>query len=140
MAKDGTYADHERIHDMRAVTIHGSSISNNVAEMRAVLYGYQYVERYLCGIVTLLSDSRYAIESVNNAHMYDDTSLTWSNILAHRQHSAVELEWRKRDHYMMRLVDFLALLSVASGEKYHWGKPDEHRAVLNAFSTYKPRG
>jgi len=137
---DNVPTGQEVIYDMRAVTIHGSSISNNVAEMRAVLYGYQYIEKYLAGDVTLCNDSRYATESVNKGTMLEETALTWSNILAHRQYSNVDLVWCSRNTPYMKLADFLALLSVASSEEYHWGKPDEHRAVLNAFSTYKPRG
>jgi ribonuclease HI len=129
----------EVIYDMRAVTINGSSISNNVAEMRAVLYGYQYVEKYLAGDVMLCNDSRYATECVNKGTMLNETALTWSNILAHRQYSGVNLVWCSRNTPHMRLADFLALLSVASGEEFSWRKHDDQRAVINAFFNYKPR-
>ena len=130
----------EYVYDVRTTTVVGSSISNNVAEMQAVLAAYRYAERFINGFVEVYSDSRYAVESVVGSVMRDDSALTWTSINSYQFTTDVKLTKMGRDDEMILLADFAALLGVASGEEFIWGSRADQEALLSAFSTYKPRG
>lgn len=129
----------EYIYDVRTSTVFGSSISNNVAEMQAVLAAYRYAERFISGTVKVYSDSRYAVDSVTSHTMREESALTWSNINSYQFTTDVHLSRLARDDKHMRLADFAAMLGVASGEEFIWGVRADQEALLSAFSTYKGR-
>jgi ribonuclease HI len=130
----------ERIYDVRTTTLVGESISNNVAEMQAVLAAYRYAERFINGKVRVYTDSRYAIDSLTAKIMREDSALTWTSINSYQFTTAVKLTRVGRDDKMLCLADFAAMLGVASGEEFIWGSRADQEALLTAFSTYKPRG
>lgn len=138
--KESQTLGRESVYDVRTTTVVGSSISNNVAEMQAVLAAYRYAERFINGKVKVYTDSRYALDSITSKIMRKDSALTWTNINSYQFTTDVKLTRVGRDDSMMRLADFAALLGVASGEEFIWGSRADQEALLSAFSTYKPRG
>lgn len=130
----------EHVYDVRTTTVVGSSISNNVAEMQALLAAYRYAERFINGSVMVYSDSRYAVDSVVGGVMRDESALTWTSINSYQFTTDVKLTRVGRDDKIMRLADFAAILGVAGGEEFIWGTRADQEALLAAFSTYKPRG
>ena len=130
----------ELVYDVRTTVVVGESISNNVAEMQAVLAAYRYAERFINGKVKVYTDSRYAIDSLTSKIMREDSALTWTSINSYQFTTDVTLVRVGRDDKMLRLADFAAMLGVASGEEFIWGSRADQEVLLNAFSTYKPRG
>lgn len=137
---DANPSPNEYLHDVVGYPIRGTSINNNVAEMRGVLAAYQYAEQYLVGPVFIHSDSQYAVSSINNRKMHPDTSLTWSNINAHRLHNDVQLSWLTRKNTMIRLADFAAILCGAIDTDMRWRTTPDLESLVKAFAKYKPRG
>jgi ribonuclease HI len=137
---NGDVAGPEIIHGMFGSVLVGESISSNLAEMRAVLHACRHVAKHIAGPVTIYSDSRYAVNSINNRKMHSDTALAWTAINRYASENDIEVCHQHRDTDMLKLADFVALMSTTVTASSSWVTRDGMRSMLDVFASYRPRG